>query len=90
MNNEVIDFANKTLMSIGEAFLTSTEETQMPQTLNLDAVYNALFSILQARKVPQVTLDLLNACAIADQVNLPTDVVAKHFGSNIALGFGVD
>lgn len=92
MNNEVISFANKKLSQINEAFLSSPEQTTMPLTFSMTAIYIALFSVLTTRKSLQVSFTKLNALAVLDNVNLnDTNTATKKVNeSNIALGFGID
>lgn len=91
MNKQVLDIANKILLSLGVAFLDSEEETALPTDPdNVTGIYDTLFVILQERKAPQSVFDKLTAKAVLDNVEITKPVPKKEFGSNILLGFGVD
>lgn len=88
---EVLNYCNRIFMSIGEPFLSSTEQEDLPDTLDdKTEVFEALFQILQDREVPQGTFDRLKAKAELEYVKLKDEKTSKkEYGSNILLGFGV-
>lgn len=88
---DVLNYCNRIFMSIGEPFISSTEEGGLPSTLeDKEAVFEALFQILQDREVPQGTFDRLKAKAELEYVKLKDEKTSKkEYGSNILLGFGV-
>ena len=88
---DVLNYANKIFMSIGEPFLSSEEQEYLPDSLeDKEAVFEALFTILQEREVPQGTFDRLKAKAELEYVELKSpETSKKKFSSNILLGFGV-
>lgn len=88
---EVLNYANKILLSIGEPFLTEGESVGSPTTLDdLSILYTYLFSIMQTRLSTQDSFDRLKARAVLDYVTLSETVTTKEESSNILLGFGVD
>lgn len=90
VNQIVLNYANKVLLSIGEVFLIESEYTNLPADLtDLSLLYNVLFSVMQARSSTQDSFDRLNAKAYLDHVTLPSDTTQKTYSSNILLGFGV-
>ena len=88
---DVLNYCNTIFMSIGEPFISSTEEGGLPSTLeDKEAVFEALFEILQEREVPQGTFDRLKAKAELEYVELKDKKTSeKKYSSNILLGFGV-
>lgn len=88
---DVLNYCNRIFMSIGEPFISSTEEGGLPSTLeDKEAVFEALFDILQEREVPQGTFDRLKAKAELEYVELKDKKTSeKKYSSNILLGFGV-
>lgn len=78
-------------MSIGEPFLSSEEQENLPDTLDdKTEVFEELFHILQEREVPQGTFDRLKAKAELEYVELKSkETSKKDYSSNILLGFGV-
>lgn len=90
-SSKPLNIANKILLSVGEPFLSAPEEALLPQDeKNLEAIFNVLFKIMQDRKSPQASLDRLKAKALLDNVEITPETAKKKWGSNIALGFGVD
>ena len=88
---DVLNYSNKIMMSIGETFLTAPEQTILPGDIsNKQSIFEALFKILQDRKVNQTSFDRLKAKAMLENVGLPDNIEKKVYSSNIALGFGVD
>lgn len=91
MNQQVLDIANKILMSVGAPFLVEVEYKFLPKdTSDLQGIYVGLFRILKRRKAPQTILDKLEAKAILADISITKEQATKRFGSNIILGFGVD
>ena len=88
---DVLNYCNRIFMSIGEPFLSSREQGDLPDTLDdKTEVFEALFQILQDREVPQGTFDRLKAKAELEYVKLKDEKTSKKkYGSNILLGFGV-
>jgi hypothetical protein len=88
---DVLNYANRIFMSIGEPFLSSTEQDDLPDSLDdKTEVFEALFHILQDREVPQGTFDRLKAKAELEYVELKNpETSKKKYDSNILLGFGV-
>lgn len=88
---DVLNYCNRIFMSIGEPFISSAEEDGLPSTLeDKEAVFEALFDILQEREVPQGTFDRLKAKAELEYVKLKDKKTSeKKYSSNILLGFGV-
>lgn len=88
---DVLNYANRIFMSIGEPFLSSTEQDDLPDSLDdKTEVFEALFHILQDREAPQGTFDRLKAKAELEYVELKKpETSKKKYDSNILLGFGV-
>lgn len=91
MSENVKNYANKVLLSIGEPFISSSEEDMLPASLDdLKEVFIALFNILQDRHATQDVLNKLKAKALLEHISLEDGIEKKKYSSNILLGFGVD